>query len=55
MPSTPNIDSYDKWENIVEFKGKGFLMDAPWNRHYDALNRVYGWDDFIVQLKKDIR
>lgn len=45
----------DRWENVVKFKGKSFLMDAPWNRQYDTLHRVLNWNDFIMKLRNDIR
>ena len=44
----------DKYENVVGFKGKGYLFDAPWNRHYDVSNRIYGWKEYMIQLRRDL-
>jgi len=44
----------DKYENVVGFKGKQYLFDRPWNRHYNAPNRIYDWKEYMTQLRKDL-
>jgi 5'(3')-deoxyribonucleotidase len=42
----------DSVRNLQHFLGVTVVMDRPYNRHYDADERVYDWDDilYIVEL-----
>lgn len=41
----------DKYENVLEFKGKGILFNRPWNKSHVFLNRVANWDDIANQFQ----
>jgi 5'-nucleotidase len=42
----------DKYENVVNFKGKGYLFDAPWNKKFEYVNRIYNWKQFLETFQE---
>jgi len=44
----------DKYSNVTNFIGKGYLFDKPWNREFIHHNRIIGWKDYMNRLKVDL-
>ncbi len=43
----------DKYDNVINFKGKGYLFDAPWNKKFNYVNRIYNWEQFLKIIRED--
>jgi len=44
----------DKWENVADFKGVGFLFNQPWNEYSLYHNRVENWNDIINKIEEGV-
>ena len=44
----------DKYDNVINFKGKGILFDQPWNKDSAYHNRVKNWDDIINKIEEGV-
>lgn len=41
----------DRYDNVINFKGKGILLSKPWNMKYDYSHRVYDWIEFTDRIR----
>ena len=44
----------DKYSNVANFKGKKYLFDQPWNREFNVANRIYNWEEYMTEVRKDL-
>jgi len=44
----------DKYENVIEFGGKGILFNRPWNEYFLCRNRVENWNDIINKIEEGV-
>jgi len=44
----------DKYSNVNNFLGKGYLFDQPWNQKFLYPDRIFTWDEYVEKIRKEL-